>query len=223
MQILIGESGVARLAAAKIALVGLGGVGGQVAEALARSFVGRLVLIDGDRVAPSNINRQTLATAESVGREKAAVAAERVKSINPSAEVTALSIFVTKENIQTLPIWDADCIVDAIDDVAAKVALITEAKRRGVTVFSSMGAANRVDPMAFKVADISKTHTCPLAKKMRRLLSLQGIEEGVTVVYSTEKPLSFGGALGSNAFVPPAAGLLLASAAVDAVLKNSRS
>ncbi len=220
LTILIGDEGVARLAAAKVAVVGLGGVGGQAAEAIARSFVGTLILVDGDCVNASNVNRQILATAENVGKQKALVAAERVKSINPEAKVTALPVFVTEENIRDLDIWDADCIVDAIDDVAAKVALIKEARVRGVKIVSSMGAANRFDPTAFKAADISETHTCPLAKKLRKLLAAQGIEKGVTVVYSTERPLSFGGALGSNAFVPPAAGLVVAKTAIDLILKG---
>ena len=220
LTILIGEQGVNRLAAAKVAVVGLGGVGGQAAEAIARSFVGSLVLVDGDKVNASNCNRQILASAKTVGKEKALVAADRVKEINPDAEVLAQPLFVTAENVASLPIWDADCVVDAIDDVDAKVALIKEARARGVKIVSSMGAANRFDPMAFKVADISETHTCPLAKKIRKLLAEQGITKGVTVVYSTEKPLSFGGALGSNAFVPPAAGLLVASAAVNFLLKD---
>lgn len=220
MIVLIGEEGVKRLAAAKVAVVGLGGVGGQAAEAVVRSFVGTLVLVDGDRVNVSNVNRQILSTATNVGREKALVAAERAREINPEAQVTALPVFVTAENVASLPIWDADCVVDAIDDVDAKVAIIKEARARGVKIVCSMGAANRFDPMAFKVADISETHTCPLAKKLRKLLAAQGITEGVKVVYSTEKPLSFGGALGSNAFVPPAAGLLLASAAIKEILSK---
>lgn len=218
--VLIGEEGVKRLAAAKVAVIGLGGVGGQAAEAIARSFVGTLVLVDGDRVNVSNVNRQILSTATNVGREKALVAADRAREINPEAQVTALPVFVTAENVASLPIWDADCVVDAIDDVDAKVAIIKEARARGVKIVCSMGAANRFDPMAFKVADISETHTCPLAKKLRKLLAAQGITEGVKVVYSTEKPLSFGGALGSNAFVPPAAGLLLASAAIKEILSK---
>ena len=220
LRILLGDDGVKRLAAAKVAVVGLGGVGGQAAEAIARSFVGTLVLVDGDRVNVSNVNRQILSTAKNVGREKALVAADRAREINPEAQVTALPVFVTAENVATLPIWDADCVVDAIDDVDAKVALIKEARARGVKIVCSMGAANRFDPMAFKVADISETHTCPLAKKLRKLLAAQGIEKGVKVVYSTEKPLSFKGALGSNAFVPPAAGLLLASAVVKEILSK---
>ena len=220
LTILLGDDGVKRLAAAKVAVIGLGGVGGQAAEAIARSFVGTLVLVDGDRVNVSNVNRQILSTATNVGREKALVAADRAREINPEAQVTALPVFVTAENVATLPIWDADCVVDAIDDVDAKVALIKEARARGVKIVCSMGAANRFDPMAFKVADISETHTCPLAKKLRKLLAAQGIEKGVKVVYSTEKPLSFKGALGSNAFVPPAAGLLLASAVVKEILSK---
>ena len=218
LEILIGKDALTALAAAKVVLVGLGGVGGQAAEAVARSFVGTLVLIDGDKVAVSNINRQILSTAENVGKEKALIAAERIKAINPAAKVTALPLFLTEGNIPQLDIWDADVIVDAIDDIPAKLALIKEATLRGTKIISSMGAANRLDPTAFKVADISETHTCPLAKKLRRQLAEQGITKGVSVVYSTERPASFGGALGSNAFVPPAAGLLLAKAAVDLIL-----
>ena len=218
LRILVGEEGVEKLKKAKVTVVGLGGVGGEAAEAVARSFVGRILLVDGDKVNPSNINRQILATSENVGREKAIVAAERAREINPEAEVTALPVFIKKESLADLPIWDSDCVVDAIDDLPAKVALLAECVRRGVPVFSSMGAANRMDPTAFKVADISEAHTCPLAKKVRKELAALGITKGVTVVFSTEKPLSFGGALGSNAFVPPAAGLALASAAVRAFL-----
>lgn len=218
LEILIGKEGIDKLAAAKVVVVGLGGVGGQAAEAIARSFVGTLVLIDGDRVAKSNLNRQILSTAENVGEQKALLAAKRAQAINPSAKVTALPLFLTKENIEALDIFDADVIIDAIDDVDAKVALIKEAMTRGVKIVSSMGAANRLDPMAFKTADISETHTCPLAKKLRRVLAEQGITKGLPVVYSTEKPASFGGALGSNAFVPPAAGLLLAKRAIEMIL-----
>ena len=220
LEILVGQAGVERLKKAKVTVVGLGGVGGQAAEAVVRSFVGRVVLIDGDRVAPSNLNRQILSTADAVGREKAEVAAARARAINPSAEVTALPLFVTAENLASLPIWDSDCVLDAIDDVDAKVALLAECVRRGVSVYSSMGAANRLDPTAFRVADIADAHTCPLAKKVRKLLAAQGITKGVTVVFSVEKPLSFGGALGSNAFVPPTAGLTLASAAVRYLLSS---
>jgi len=216
--ILVGEAGLERLKKAKVTVVGLGGVGGQAAEAVVRSFVGRIILIDGDKVNPSNINRQLLATERTVGREKAIVAAERAREINAEADVTALPLFITADNLDKLPIWDSDCVLDAIDDVSAKVALLAECVRRGVPVFSSMGAANRLDPTAFKVADISEAHTCPLAKKVRKELAAQGITKGVTVVFSSEKPLTFGGALGSNAFVPPAAGLALASAAVRTLL-----
>ena len=220
LEILVGAAGLERLKKSKVTVVGLGGVGGQAAEAVARSFVGHIVLIDGDKVNPSNLNRQLLATERTVGREKAIVAAERAREINAEADVTALPLFITADNLAELPIWDSDCVLDAIDDVPAKVALIAECVRRGVPVFSSMGAANRLDPTAFKVADVSEAHTCPLAKKVRKLLAAQGITKGATVVYSTEKPLSFGGALGSNAFVPPAAGLALASAAIRTLLEK---
>lgn len=218
LEILFGKDGIEKLRLAKVTVIGLGGVGGQAAEAVARSFVGRIVLIDGDRFAPSNLNRQILATESTIGRQKAVVAAERAREINPAAEVTAISAFVREDALADLDIWDSDCILDAIDDVPAKIALAKEAMRRGVRILSSMGAANRLDPTAFKVADISEAHTCPLAKKMRKLLAAQGICKGLPVVFSTEKPLSFGGALGSNAFVPAAAGLTLASHAIRMIL-----
>ena len=218
LEILIGSEGLEKLRAAKVTVVGLGGVGGQAAEAITRSFVGRIVLIDGDEVMPSNLNRQLFATEQAIGRKKVLVAEERLSAIRPDASILAIPSFVTAENLEALPIWDSDCILDAIDDLPAKVALIREGLRRGVKVISSMGAANRWDPTAFKVADISEAHTCPFAKKLRRELAAQGITKGLTVVFSTEKPLSFGGALGSNAFVPPAAGLTLASAAIRAIL-----
>ncbi len=219
LEILIGKEGLERLSNAKVTIVGLGGVGGQAAEAIARSFVGNLVLIDGDKVNVSNINRQILATEETLGKEKAILASERARAINPQAKVTAIPMFITSENLSSFDIWDSDCIIDAIDDATAKVALITEAVKRNIPIFSSMGAANRWDPSAFRVADISETHTCPLAKKIRKLLMEKGIEKGVKVVFSTEKPLSFSGALGSYASVPPAAGLLLASAAIRSLIK----
>ena len=218
LEILFGKDGIEKLRLAKVTVIGLGGVGGQAAEAVARSFVGRIVLIDGDRFAPSNLNRQILATESTIGRQKAVVAAERAREINPAAEVTAISAFVREDVLADLDIWDSDCILDAIDDVPAKIALAKEAMRRGVRILSSMGAANRLDPTAFKVSDISEAHTCPLAKKMRKLLAAQGICKGLPVVFSTEKPLSFGGALGSNAFVPAAAGLTLASHAIRMIL-----
>lgn len=220
LEILVGEAGLGKLKKAKVTVVGLGGVGGTAAEAVARSFVGRIVLVDGDVVNPSNLNRQLLATAATVGEKKALLAKARIEAIRPDAELTAIPTFVTAENLSDLPIWDSDCILDAIDDLPAKVALITECIRRGVKILSSMGAANRLDPTAFKVADISEAHTCPLAKKLRKALAAQGIVKGLTVVFSTEKPLSFGGALGSNAFTPPAAGLTLASAGIGYLLSR---
>ncbi|MBQ9370519.1 MAG: tRNA threonylcarbamoyladenosine dehydratase [Clostridia bacterium] len=219
LRILIGEEGIERLHASKVTVCGIGGVGGYAAEAVARSFVGRIVLVDGDVVQPSNLNRQIVATEATIGQKKADAMKARLSLVNSLAEVTAESVFITPENVGGLPIWDSDVIIDAIDDVTAKVALIREAKTRGVKIVSAMGAANRVDPMAFKVADISETHTCPLAKKMRRELAACGITDGVTVVFSTEKPASFGGALGSNAFVPAAAGLTVASAAFSKLLE----
>ena len=217
LKILVGEKGLEALRNAKVAVCGVGGVGGYATEAVVRSFVGDVVLVDGDKVAPSNLNRQIVATESSVGKSKVSVMAHRAAEINPLVNVTALETFITSENVAELPLWDADYVVDAIDDVAAKVALIAEARRRGVPIISAMGAANRLDPTAFRLADISETHTCPLAKKIRKELAAIGITQGVKVVFSAEKPQSFGGALGSVAWTPAAEGLLIASEVVRAI------
>jgi len=217
LKILVGEKGVEALRAAKVAVCGVGGVGGYVAEAVVRSFVGEVVLVDGDKVAPSNLNRQIVATESTVGKSKVSVMASRAADINPLVKVIALETFITAENVAELPLWEADYVVDAIDDVKAKVALILEARRRGVPIISAMGAANRFDPTAFRVADISETHTCPLAKKIRKELASIGITQGVKVVFSTEKPHSFGGALGSVAWTPAAEGLLIASEVIRSI------
>ena len=222
LEILYGAAGVRKLKAAKIAVVGVGGVGGYAAEAVARAFAGEILLIDADVVAPSNVNRQIIAFPQTVGRSKAELMQERISEINPDCRTEALRCFVTEENIPTLSsLWNSDVIIDAIDSVPSKIALIAEAKRRGVFSVSAMGAANREDITAFRAADISETHTCPLAKKIRKELAAKGITNGVRAVFSTEKPKSFGGALGSNSFAPAAAGLLAASEAVKYILSRS--
>ena len=220
LEILYGAEGVSKLENAAVAVVGVGGVGGFAAEAIARAFVGRIVLIDADVVAPSNVNRQIIAFPSTVGQGKADLMKERIERINPDCHVTALKLFVTEENLPSIQaLGEADVIVDAIDSVPSKVALILEAVKRGKRIVSSMGAANREDCTAFRAADISEAHTCPLAKKIRRQLAASGVTEGVRVVFSTEKPKSFGGALGSNSFTPAAAGLAAASEAIKSILR----
>ena len=176
------------LASCRIVVFGIGGVGGYVTEALARSGTGALDLIDNDRVCFSNINRQIIATEKTVGRYKVDVAAERVNDINPDCEVRTYKIFYLPETQDQFDFSGYDYVVDAIDTVSGKLAIIENAQKAGVPVISSMGAGNKVDPAAFEVADIYDTSVCPLAKVMRHECRKRGIES-LKVVYSKEPPL----------------------------------
>ncbi|MBE3584762.1 MAG: tRNA threonylcarbamoyladenosine dehydratase [Thermoanaerobacter sp.] len=219
-ELLIGEEGLAILAGSRVVVFGLGGVGSYAAEALVRAGVGNLVLVDFDRVCPSNINRQLHALTSTVGQYKALLMAERVKLINPDIRVEArverYLPGVAESFFHPVP----DYVIDAIDDVPAKVDLIASCVRRNIPVVSSMGAGNKLDPAAFKVADISQTAVCPLARTVRRRLRQLGITTGVTVVFSTEPPRRCGpsdespGVPGSISFVPPVAGFILAGVVV---------
>lgn len=188
-QRLLGESAIERLAASKVAVVGLGGVGSYVVEALARSGVGRFVLVDHDTVDITNLNRQVHALTSTVGRPKVEVERERVLDINPAASVETHQVFFTREAADEILGAGCSYVVDAIDSVESKVMLIAEAARRGIPVISSMGAGNKLDPTKFVVADISKTHTDPLARAVRQRLRRLGIRSGIKVVFSTEPPL----------------------------------
>lgn len=220
-RMLIGDAGVETLANRSVLLFGVGGVGGGVAEGLARAGIGRLTLVDCDVVAESNLNRQIIALRETIGCPKTEVMAERIRSINPAAEVIPMQLFASPENMAS--IFDAarpDYVADAIDNVSAKLALIALAKERGIPVISSMGTGNRLDPGRFRIDDISKTRYCPLARVMRRELRVRGIT-GVDVLWSEEEPLKTGGRTpGSIAFVPPAGGLMIAGHIVRALLKS---
>ena len=226
---LLGEEAMRRLAASRVAVFGLGGVGGYAVEALARSGVGALDLVDNDRVALSNLNRQLYATHATVGRYKADVAEERVRQINPECRVTAWKVFYLPETQAQFDFTAYDYVVDAIDTVKGKLALIEQAREAGTPIICAMGAGNKLDPSALRVADIYETSVCPLARVMRSECRKRGIER-LNVVYSTEvpiRPLPVGetdmpaqksavrrDVPGSAAFVPPAAGLLIASAVV---------
>lgn len=209
-----GEEGLARLKASKVLIVGIGGVGSYAAEAIARAGVGHIALMDGDSVQPSNLNRQLIALTSTIGRNKAEVMAERIRDIDPDTEVTAIARFYNRgaqaagETEDELDLTGFDWIIDAIDDVSAKTALIKKAKENGVNIISAMGAAGK-SGTAFMAADISKTSTCPLAKVMRKRLRDIGIEH-LPVVYSDEKPVPRNGDLGTLSYVPGAAGLCLA-------------
>ena len=216
-ELLIGEDGVKRLQKAKVALFGIGGVGGYVAEALVRSGVGAFDLIDNDTVSLTNLNGQIIADYHTLGRYKTEVMRERMLSINPKVQVTLHQCFYLPETAGQFDFSAYDYVADCIDSVKSKVLLICRARQAGVPVISCMGAGNKLDAGAFRVADIEKTRECPLAKIVRRELRAAGVT-GVKAVYSEEKPYvpqRFGVAegerlIGSVSFVPSAAGLLLA-------------
>jgi len=213
----LGQAAVKKLNESKVAIFGLGGVGSYVAEALARTGVGSFVLIDKDVVEVSNINRQLIATTENIGMLKTEAEKQRILAINPDASVETCPVFYLENSGGSL-IEGCDYVVDAIDNVTAKIALIKECKEFGVPFISAMGAANRTDPTAFKIADISKTSTCPLCRVVRRELRAAGVKD-VKVAYSTEIPVpSSNGELGSLAFATGAMGLLIAKEVVFQLL-----
>lgn len=213
--LLLGEEGVARLARAHVAVFGIGGVGGHCAEALARSGIGKFTLVDRDTVSLSNLNRQIVALHSTVGRLKTEVMRERILDINPEAEVRSAETFFLPENADSFDFSAFDYVVDAVDTVTAKVELVLRAFRAGCPIVSCMSAGNKLDPTRFEISDIYETSADPLARVMRRELRARGIP-GLKVVWSREEPLSSGGnrVPGSVAFVPSAAGLVLASAVV---------
>ena len=225
-ELLLGKEGVEKLKRARVAVFGVGGVGGYVVEALARSGVGVLDLIDKDVVSESNINRQIIALHSTVGQLKTEVAANRARDINPQIMVRTHNVFYLPENAQEFDFSQYDYVVDAIDTVSGKIALIEQAKCSNTPVISSMGAGNKLDPTAFEVADITKTSVCPLARVMRRELKKRGIEH-VKVVYSKEEPLpsnvadeeSGKSVPGSIAFVPSVVGLIIAGEVIKDLIK----
>ncbi len=186
---LLGEEAMERLAASRVAVFGIGGVGGYVVEALARSGIGALDLVDDDRVCPSNINRQIIATTSTVGRHKVDVAEERLRDINPAIRIRGWRTFFGPETAAQFDFSVYDYVVDAIDTVTGKLELISRARAADVPVISSMGAGNKLDPTAFEVCDIYRTTVCPLARVMRRECRKRGIDH-LKVVYSREIPLA---------------------------------
>lgn len=211
-----GEDGFRRLRDASVLILGNGGVGSYVAEAIARAGVGHVTVMDGDSVQESNLNRQLVALTSTVGRNKAEVMAERIRDIDPDTDVKAIPRFYRPGD--ELDLTEFDWIADAIDDVDAKTALIQKATELGVNIVSAMGAAGKSET-AFKVADISKTSVCPLARVMRRRLRDIGIEH-LPVVYSEEKPVPRDGDLGTLSYVPGAAGLCLAGYIIRKILET---
>ena len=223
---LIGKAAIEKLRGARVAVFGIGGVGGYVVEALARAGVGALDLVDNDKVALSNINRQIIALHSTVGEWKTEVAANRIKDINPEITVRTHNLFFLPETAAQFDFSGIDYVVDAIDTVSGKIALIEHAKEQNIPVISSMGTGNKLNPTSFEVADITKTSVCPLARVMRRELKKRGIDH-VKVVYSKEEPLSSGevneetgkAIPASISFVPSVAGLIIAGEVIKDLIK----
>ncbi|MFF2910510.1 ThiF family adenylyltransferase [Paenibacillus sp. NPDC057934] len=237
-ELAIGPEGLKILKNSTVAVLGIGGVGGMAAEALARSGIGRIILIDKDVVDITNVNRQIHALTTTVGQKKAELMVDRIKLINPDCDAIALNMFYTEETYEELFKYKLDYVIDASDTIIYKVHLIKECLARGIPMISSMGAANKMDPTRFQVADISKTTYDPIARIIRQKLRKEGIKKGVKVVFSTEIPMKPRQDVtdkivpenapdrrkakqppASNSFVPPVAGLIMVSVTVKDLLE----
>ena len=228
-ELLIGEEALGKLRRTTVLVLGVGGVGSHCIEALARSGVGRLILVDNDKVSLTNINRQSIAYHSTVGRYKTEIMKERIHDICPETEVLTYETFVLPENIEEIFKIRPDYIIDAIDTVTAKLAVIEKAKKEEIPLISCMGTGNKLHPELFEIADISSTSVCPLCKVMRKELKARGIH-GVKVLYSKEKPVDVSGKEtgeekgskrslpGSISFTPPVVGLLIAGEAVREII-----
>ena len=222
LELIYGAQGIAKLRAARVAVFGVGGVGGYVVEALARSGVGQLDLFDNDTVAVSNLNRQIIATVDTIGMEKTQAAKQRVLSISPDCIVGANSLFYAPDNADSVDLSVYDCVVDAVDFVPAKIELAVRCEKLGIRHIASMGAGNKIHPEMLEIADIYKTSVCPLARTMRQQLKKRGVKK-LTCVYSKEQPRTPAfeqgekRVPGSTSFVPPAAGLIIASWVVNGI------
>ena len=233
-ELLIGKTGMERLRAASVMVFGVGGVGSHCIEALARSGVGRLTLIDNDTVSLTNINRQSIAYHSTIGRYKTEVMKERIRDINPEICVKTYEMFVLPDNLEALFEEKPDYVIDAIDTVTAKLALVELALRLDIPVISSMGTGNKLHPEMFEITDLSKTSVCPLCKVMRKELKARGIFH-LKVLYSREKPIDTSerdtgedkgqrrSIPGSISFVPPAAGLLIAGEALWDIIEKGKA
>lgn len=219
-EMMLGESAIAKLKASKVAVFGIGGVGGFATEALARAGVGNLTLIDSDKVSITNINRQIIALNSTVGEYKTEAMKKRIYDINPDCSVTTVNSFYSEENADSFAIENFDYVVDCIDSVRSKIHLIASATEKNVKIISSMGAGNKLDPTRFKVSDISKTTTDPLAKVIRTELRKRGINH-LKVVFSDEEPInpSRERTPGSVSFVPSVVGLIMGGEVIKDLVK----
>ncbi|MCL2699274.1 MAG: tRNA threonylcarbamoyladenosine dehydratase [Defluviitaleaceae bacterium] len=215
-EMLLGGDAIEKLRRSTVVIFGLGGVGSYTAEALVRCGVGNFTVVDGDVVCPTNINRQLIALQSTVGRAKADAAKERMLAINPEAHITAINAFVDEDNIGQI-FRTADYVVDAIDTITSKLAIIEHCSALGIRVISSMGAGNKLHPERFMLADIYETKVCPLAKVMRKQLRERGVA-GLKVCYSDEEPVSNSRPPSSISFVPATAGLIIAGQVVRDII-----
>ncbi len=219
-EMVIGKSGVEKLKNSTVAVFGIGGVGGNAAEALVRAGVGHIVLIDNDKVSASNINRQVFALHSTVGMFKTDAAKIRLLDISPSLDIKTFPVFFTPDNSNSIPFNEFDYIVDAIDTVTSKIEIIRKAKENSVSVISSMGTGNKLDPTRLEISDISKTSVCPLARVMRKELKNRNISD-VKVLFSKEEPIKNESRTpGSVSFVPSAAGIIIAAEVIKDLLKE---
>ncbi len=244
IELLIGAEGIQTLGQKQVAVIGLGGVGSFAVEALARGGIGSLILVDYDEVCLTNTNRQLHAVMGNYGRAKVEVMAERVQAINPDIRVNTVKQFIIIDNLAEILTGEISYVVDAIDTVSSKVALISYCLQKEIPIITALGTGNKFDPFAFQIDDISRTHTCPLAKAVRRVLKEQGITRGVKVLFSSEKPTGpksevpvgslnhiYDGSEeqawncnqrrqipGSTSYLPPIAGLMLASEVIRDLL-----
>lgn len=218
-KLLIGDEAFLKLNKKHVAIFGVGGVGSYVTEALARCGIGYLSIVDKDVVDETNINRQLIALCSTVGKPKTEVAKDRILDINPNAKVDASSVFYNKDTAPTFNFSKFDYVIDAIDTVTSKLLIIENAKKAGVPVISCMGTGGKLNPSLLEVTDIKKTHTCPLAKVMRRELKNREIYN-LKVVYSPEQPVKSEDVIPSISFVPSSAGLLIASEVVKDLLTD---
>lgn len=218
LRLMIGDEGIAKLSRSVVAVVGVGGVGSYAAEALARSGVGRLILIDGDTVAGTDTNRQIHADDTTLGLPKADAMARRIRAYHPAAELTLHHCFLNAGTVGELLSGEIDYVVDAIDSVPDKETLILYCSEKGIPLICAMGAGNRMDPARISVTDIHKTHTDPVARRIRLICRQRGIKR-LNVGWSDETPIRVEGTIGSNAFVPAAMGLIIAGHAVRQLLE----
>lgn len=217
---LIGKDNLDKIRKSKIAVVGIGGVGSYSVESLARSGVGKLILVDDDEISLTNINRQIHANTKTIGRPKVEVMKERILDINPQCEVTVFKTFLKEDNISQIIDCDVDYVIDAIDTISSKIDIILWCKEHNINIISSMGTGNKLDPTRFEIVDIYETKVCPLSKVMRRELKKRGVSS-LKVLYSDEKPLKVKTKTpASISFVPPVAGMIIAGETIKDIIES---